>query len=120
MVVVMFQPRFADKVSQLKKRQTIRPRRKLPIHFGDVLSLRRWSGKPYRSPQITLRENERCRGVLPVVIYRDGRIRVDGQLLDESARDWFAQQDGFETIADLLLWFSNNHAFPFYGDLISW
>jgi hypothetical protein len=51
MKVLMFQPRFAPLVEAGTKTQTIRPVRRRPIVVGDELSLRAWTGLPYRSPQ---------------------------------------------------------------------
>lgn len=47
--VIMFQPWLARKVEDGSKLTTIRGNRKRPIKVGDTLSLREWTGKPYRS-----------------------------------------------------------------------
>jgi hypothetical protein len=49
----MFQDRFADKVRDGRKLHTIRKTARCKV--GDTLSLRRWSGTPYRSKQELLR-----------------------------------------------------------------
>jgi hypothetical protein len=54
MIVYMFQDRFSELVRDGSKRQTIR--KGLPrCKPGDTMSLRRWTGKPYRSKQEELR-----------------------------------------------------------------
>jgi hypothetical protein len=54
--VRMFKPRFARLVETGEKLQTIRPMPKRLPEIGDHLSLREWTGKPYRSKQRTLCE----------------------------------------------------------------
>jgi|GEM_PF-895496 len=117
MRVILFQDRFAGKVRDGSKCQTIRKTARCKP--GDVLSLRRWTGKPYRSKQEVLREAV-CTGVLPVEIrgelgiewIRVNRVYVDG------AR--FSRADGFACSTELLDWFSLTHGLPFEGEVIMW
>lgn len=51
MRVLMFKEQFAEAVKSGTKLQTIRPPRKRPINVNDVLSLRKWTGRPYASKQ---------------------------------------------------------------------
>jgi hypothetical protein len=85
MRVIMFQDRFAELVRGGDKCQTIRWSAR--CRPGDVLSLRRWTGKPYRSKQETLREAV-CTAVSPVAMHglpfhgwliewRPGKVRRD-------------------------------------------
>lgn len=117
--VRMFQPRFARAVADGTKRQTVRPVPKRPVSPGDHLSLRRWSGAPYRSPQVEL-----ARGVVtdvtPIGISRGG-VTLAADILDTFAdNDAFARADGFRDWADLIAWFSATHSLPFEGVLIRW
>lgn len=112
MAVLMFQPAFHEAVTTGAKRQTIRPPRKRPIRPGERLSLRAWTGTPYRSPQRVLRE-ARCQGVERVVI---------DFCFDDDAE---ALRDGFESAEDMRDWFIDHHALPtpiepFVGERISW
>ena len=113
MRVILFQDRFSCKVRDGSKPHTIR--RTARCKPGDVLSLRRWTGKPYRSKQETLREAV-CTAVHAVTIFPfdvtvDGR-RVPGQHL--------AVKDGFRDWEEMREWFENVHGLPFVGWLIEW
>ncbi len=135
MTVLMFQPRFAPKVQSGAKTQTIRPERKRPIKVGDRLSLRRWTGLPYRTPQQVLQEAV-VLSVKPVKLtvttktFWDGEscvslfIRIADTLLMESQMDLFAKADGFASVAEMSLWFMANHELrpsrPFTGICIKW
>lgn len=109
--VVMFQPRFARLVEAGEKWQTIRPKRKIPVRAGDRLSLREWTGLPYRSKQRQLRDETVCERVelftLDVM-----RVRAD--------RDDFARADGFEDWPEMLNWFLCTHGYAFKGVTIYW
>ncbi len=118
MTVVMFQARFAPLVVDGTKTQTIRPERKRPIKAGDLLSLRRWTDKAYRSPQIEL-ARARCIIVDRVEVGML-TIFVGGILLRRRERDAFARADGFSSGMELSDWFENTHGLPFAGVLIRW
>ncbi len=117
--VLMFQPQFSGKVEAGEKHQTIRPARKLPIQVGDKLSLREWTGKPYRSKQRVLRETV-CTKTIGVRLDYFDLIEVGGQLLNRNAQQWFAQDDGFENSMAMLTWFAKTHGLPFSGVMIVW
>lgn len=122
MKVYLFQPRFAPLVSNGTKRTTIRPRRKHPTQVGDELSLRAWTGKPYRSKQRMLREGERCKAVHHFRIYGDSVIVMvlDGRMLEIWETDALAKADGFTGAQDMATWFRKEHDMPFEGELIAW
>jgi hypothetical protein len=115
--VILFQDRFAGKVRDGSKCQTIR--RAARCKPGDTLSLRRWTGKPYRSKQETLRETV-CTAVFPVEI-RDELgiewIRVNRVYVNRAR---FARADGFACSTDMLAWFDGEHGLPFAGEVIMW
>ena len=113
MRVIMFQDRFAELVRRGLKQQTIR--KSTRCNVGEMLSLRRWSGKPYRSKQKTLRESV-CVDVLPVSIYCDG-VRVDGRAMPSQ---YMAVLDGFRDWSEMREWFEKVHGLPFDGWLITW
>ena len=117
--VRMFQPRFAPLVESGAKRQTVR---KTPVripHAGDMLSLREWTGKPYRSKHRELLRAP-CRMCVGIELDID-RVSIIGMpMLTPEMREEFARKDGFEDWNDLLFWFALNHGFPFDGILIRW
>ncbi len=137
MRVLLFEPRFAERVADGRKRQTIRETARCKP--GDRLSLRRWSGKPYRSSQVELARGV-CTEVLPVSIghgeYGDGLRVGDRDLgydgVDGASRQrindrmHFAQADGFASMTELLDFFRNRQqrgkpaAWPFTGVVIRW
>lgn len=125
MRVILFQPQFADQVSTLIKRQTIRQRARCKA--GDELSLRQWSGLPYRSKQKQLRDAVTCKLVQPVRLYTVPWHRCDPpkfqiQVGDENIKDTdaFARADGFPSAAIMHEWFDRTHGLPFTGELITW
>lgn len=120
--VRMFAPRFAPLVEAGAKGTTIRPKSKRKIKVGDVLDLRAWLGKPYRSNQRRLREAY-CTIVTPVSIrFSRGSffVRVAKRLLAPAEVVTLAQRDGFKDGIELLLWFEKTHGLPFSGVLIEW
>ena len=122
MKVIMFQTRFAGKVACGEKLQTIRAARKVPIRKCDELSLRAWTGLPYRSQQRVLKECS-CQRVAVVKLEQtpwEFIITVDGEYLPLEHFDRFARRDGFEDIQELIAWFEATHGFPFVGQLICW
>jgi len=108
MRVFLFQDKFAGLVKSGAKKQTIRLSARCKP--GDDISLRRWSGKPYRSKQETLR-NAVCIRVQELRIYEGPATETSEKL---------ARADGFSSHADMQAWFKNTHGLPFEGCLIEW
>ena len=119
MAVFMFQKRFAEKVRDGSKRQTIRPKRKRIPKAGTALSLREWSGVAYRSSQSVLRESVLVR-VRWVVIEDSKCVLVGESFLTRSKREQLAIADGFESWSEMAAWFTENHGLPFVGHLYEW
>jgi hypothetical protein len=119
----MFKPQFAPLVEQGTKLQTMRPTPKRMPQPGDQISLRAWTGKPYRSKQRELRSATITR-VSTVRIEHD-RIAINDvpfgnwNLGAEWMRD-FARADGFDSWESLAAWFDHEHGLPFDGVLIQW
>lgn len=112
MIVRLFQPRFASLVESGVKLQTLRKTPKRMPKVGSKISLRVWTGNPYRSKQRVLKES---------IITRVEPFDLDAMRLDEPAkRDAFARADGFADWADMLAWFVQTHGLPFRGILIAW
>jgi hypothetical protein len=112
----MFKPQFAEMVERGEKCQTIRPTPKRLPEPGDVISLRCWTGKPYRSKQRVLREATITK-TLPVFVTEEG-VRLCGLELHDP--ESFARADGFEDMPALVEWFGETHGLPFEGVLICW
>ncbi len=121
--VRMFKPQFAPLVESGAKRQTVRPTPKRMPKPGDRISLRAWSGSPYRSKQRVLRD---------AVIERVAKIRITidgfehwewqghGARSNAATLHDFAVRDGFEDWPALVDWFAKQHGLPFDGVLIVW
>ena len=117
MRVLMFKDRFAGLVARGEKRQTVR--RRANCEPGAVLSLRRWTGKAYRSKQELLGEAV-CAWVRPVLI-APGLISLDGDFLAAREADTFARADGFSGAGELWDWFGEEYGSePFLGEVIGW
>ena len=115
MRVILFQDRFADKVRDGSKRQTIRKTARCKP--GDILSLRRWKGKPYRSKQEILREAV-CSAVTPVEINSFGADIIGDVFIH--CPDTLARSDGFIGWPEMRDWFQETHGLPFNGFVIEW
>jgi hypothetical protein len=108
--VIMFKQRFAELVKRHKKEQTVRPTPKRMPKAGCTLSLREWTGAPYRSKQRVLREAV-LTWVSPVTMdFSDiPKVVLSGRQLDQDSVEAFARLDGFNTSLDMKEWFLENH-----------
>jgi len=118
MIVRLFMPQFAPLVESGAKPHTVRPRPKRMPKVGEKISLRCWTGRPYRSKQRILRES---------VVTKVERIRmtafdifIDGAKLSDPQLDTFACADGFPHHDAMLDWFEEQHGLPFEGIVIHW
>ena len=116
MRVILFQNQFEPMILNGRKRSTIR--RRAHAKPGQPLSLRVWSGKPYRSKQRLLCEVN-CTAVMSVTIARSGII-MNGLSLSGMAVEELARRDGFTSWSALLEWFNGVHGLPFSGEIIFW
>lgn len=115
---LMFQPQFEPLIVSGRKYHTIRSKRKIPLRHGQPLSLRVWTGKPYRSKQ---------RAFLSAKVWRVGFIAIavtgitlNGKPMTPDQAAALAYHDGFESLGDLIGWFHTNHSLPFVGEIIYW
>lgn len=118
--VRMFKPQFAPLVEAGTKLQTVRPTPNRMPQAGDRISLRAWTGKPYRSKQRVLMEAV-IRNVEPIRITRAGIYIGNSPLalgLDMEQR--FARADGFRSWVEMREWFETTHTLPFEGIIIYW
>lgn len=116
--VRLFKPQFAALVESGEKRQTIRPTPKRMPMTGDKISLRAWTGKPYRSKQRVLREAI-VSEVHPVRIDKVS-FNLDGLWLSTDSENLLAKLDGFKDATEMRAWFAETHGLPFEGVLICW
>lgn len=117
--VRMFKPQFAPLVESGAKVQTVRPTPKRMPKPGDRISLRCWTGAPYRSKQRVLRVAEICE-VHHTLIDADG---VNLYLRDAAWApnpDAFARADGFANWPEMRAWFEETHGLPFRGIVLYW
>lgn len=112
----MFQNRFAPLVASGQKTQTIR--KSARCNPGDVLSLREWTGKPYRSKQRVLREAKATE--IHSVVISGQAMFLDMYGLCIERKDILARADGFTNWDEMRDWFEATHGLPFEGELITW
>lgn len=116
MIVKLFQQRFKPMVKDGSKANTIRPTPKRMPRVGDRISLRCWTGKPYRSKQEIIGESVITR-VEECVIDDHGAIVGDVWNDGEA----LAKSDGFEDYSEMVCWFTDHHGLlPFTGIFIAW
>lgn len=118
MSVRMFKPQFAQLVLSGEKTQTVRPVPKRMPQVGEEISLREWTGKPYRSKQRVLKESTITR-VSTVAIYAN-EMYLGESILNDEALFRFAKADGFQSAGDFIEWFNYQHGLPFTGICIYW
>ena len=120
MANLMFQKRFIDPLIAGTKRQTIRPRRKRPFAVGARLSLRHWSDKAYRSPQVEIMAAE-CTACFDILVCREGvRVGIGPVETRKQQLDDFAKADGFSCWLEMRDFFESRFGYglPFEGTLI--
>lgn len=114
-MIRMFKPQFAPLVESGAKCQTVRPTPECMPKVGEPISLRAWTGLPYRSKQRVLRES-----VIVAVACVD--VTETGVAVNSLAEpcDDFARADGFKDFHEMSEWFKAQHGLPFEGILIRW
>lgn len=125
MSVKMFKPWFARLVESGQKKQTVRPVPKRLPKVGERISLREWTGRPYRSKQRILGEGI-ITGVRRITIsytcfwMEFGNHGRGITVTDSYGLHSFAKDDGFSDWNDLVDWFQMEHGLPFAGIIIFW
>ena len=129
----MFQPLFHQAIRTGTKRSTIRL--KARCKPGDDLSLRAWTGKPYRSKQRLLKEVQCARvqqirlepGQWPLRVFTspfggDWQELGDPEMMALAEREGFVRADGFPDVEGMRIWFDHQvpRGTPFVGELIEW
>lgn len=124
--MLIFAPRFVAAIRAGRKRQTIRAERARPIRPGDLLSLRRWDGHPYRSRQVEiLGAPVRCAAAVPIALATSPehglQIVLDAGPVDPEGLDEFARRDGFADAREMAAWWGGRDgSVEFVGTLIRW
>ena len=129
MNVFLFQNRFEADIVAGRKPHTIRGHRrdgKPRAKEGELVSLRMWTGSPYRSKQREIGRGK-VETVFPIRINKDGVYRLSllngkirphwSSILD---RKWIAKKDGFAHWREMKAWFKATHGLPFEGVLVHW
>jgi hypothetical protein len=122
-IVMMCEPQFVPKILNGSKHTTIRKiRKRNNPKPGDVLSLRRWTGKPYGkgTHQEVIKEVV-CKEVNLITIFSD-RVKITDQtgIHWETMPRYIASEDGFSSWVDMSDWFQKTYGLPFEGNLIRW
>jgi hypothetical protein len=97
----LFEEQFVEKIRRGDKFSTCRLPRRLELNSGDLLDLRRWSGKAYRSPQERI-ALVHCTLVHSVTISAFGVQNDEDEWLDEGE---FAKNEGFFGVNDMMHYF---------------
>ncbi len=118
----LFAPRFVEPIERRTKRQTIRKAAR--CEPGEVVSLRRWTGRPYGSKQTEIVPPVRVEAVLPVRIAVDrlenqAVIVVGTEVLEHDELCRFVRADGFNCVSDFIDHWSKRPAI-FEGFLHTW
>lgn len=125
--VLMFRPHFEHAIREGRKIHTCRPERKRLIQTGARLSLRIWTGTPYRSPQRVI-GTAIATAYTPIELGDDsltvghpGSDRI-GWSHNRAVLNGFARADGFDDWAELQLWMTATHgpARPLQMRIICW
>lgn len=128
MRVITFQPRFHQAIRNGVKTSTIRL--KARCKGGDELSLRAWTGKPYRSKQAELMRAE-CVRVTPItlmfdeaplyVLMRNAKHSEIHNVLQPDELQALAAHEGFTSAEDMRQWFATTYPEgKITGEIITW
>lgn len=123
MTVFIFQPRFVQPILARKKRQTIRETSR--CEPNDILSLRAWESKAYRSRQVEIIPPVVCDSVLPLrlsLVPFDNRadIAIGSTVLTHDEVCRFVRADGFDCVSDFVGHWVHLGIIDFDGYLIEW
>ena len=124
MPAINFQARFADKVKNREKRQTIRATgKRKPPRVGDPLML--YTGMRQSGCRKLL--DAVCSSVTPISISARAKtismantLLSRWQILTNDEAEQLAIKDGFASADELFRWVSANHGDTLSGHLIEW
>ena len=120
--VRMFAAQFATMVESGTKIQTVRPTPKRMPKVGDKISLRCWTGKPYRSKQRVLQSADisRVAQFRLLELSKKMCVSIDECPLSDWDAEEFARADGFASLTEMAQWFRSANGLPFEGIVIYW
>lgn len=109
---------FRAKFLAGEKVHTIRANENGYYKEGDIISVREWSGKPYRSKQVMIRDAVRI-GVVPIYFNDDSTYAFIGKIPVRVLKSEIAENDGL-ALNDFMHWFfpQNLTRKEFRGSLI--
>jgi len=111
-----FKKEFVPPIRTGGKKQTIRKKRKYQCKQGDMLQL--YTGMRTKYCE-RIMDDQECKSVDDIIIYRD-KIEINGIFLSFFDMVTLAADDGFDCLADFLLFFHDHYSLPFTGVLIKW
>lgn len=118
-----FRIEYVPLVRSGKKKMTIRRvRKKGNPKVGDKLTL--YTGM--RSPQCALIKTVECSAVVPITLFWDGMVILNGKKLSPRETQVIAISDGFESSEDFINFFKETYGLyqdcqdGFEGNIIEW
>lgn len=124
MNVILCEQRFEQPILNGIKPNTIRHWRRdgrPRARVGETVSLRVWTGKPYRSKQREFAQAE-VDFMFTVVIDAKGvyRLETPHRIHVVLVKRKMARCEGFANWSEMKAWFESHHGLPFEGVLIHW
>ncbi len=121
MNVILFQSRFEPSIVAGVKTSTIRARRadgRPRAREGETISLRVWTGLPYRSKQREFSQRI-VKFIFPVRVTRFGIERLDmAPARGKLSPKYMARSLGFSGWREARAWYQAAHGLPFDGELV--
>lgn len=116
MKVLIFEPELAPRVASGEKKHTIRKRGTCAV--GEMLSLRKWSARPYWSKQEEIKRV--CCWRVRKLEVTATEMRINGTVLTQDEMAVFAQSDGFDSADEMIGFLQCAYGLPFAGETIEW
>ena len=112
----LFEPKLASAIEAGTKWHTIRKRG--TCETGAMISLRRWTERPYRSKQAEIKRVQ-CKRVRKFEITAT-EMRINDAALNMDAMTCLAYSDGFDSVDEMFGFFQKAYGLPFNGEIIEW
>ncbi len=110
MTAFNFKPEFVTKIESGEKNQTIRQTKRCEV--GDAMQL--YTGQ--RTKQCRKIADAVCTDVFPIEIGNSGILYFDPKVDIQV----FAENDGFQSAADMYQFFKSQYGIPFHGYVHKW
>ena len=119
MVAYNFKERFAEKIRDGSKCQTVRGQRDRHARPGEPLQL--YTEQRTKQCEKLITPDPICLSVEEIQItINNDLVVISGWILPPNKQEGFAIADGFESYAEFLAFFAETHGFNFEGVLIKW